>query len=80
MTTYLTIITTALVLTQIIRVTQNHIHARKQDILFKKQMGELADLEIRKADFENQRKFYKLAIEKMEREKEGETICLKVEE
>ena len=80
MTTYLTIITTALVLTQIIRVTQNHIHARKQDILFKKQMGELADLEIRKADFENQRRFYKLAIEKMEREKEGETICLKVEE
>ena len=80
MTTYLTIITTALVITQIIRVTQNHIHALKQDVLFKKQMGELADLEIRKADFENQRKFYKLAIEKMEREKEGETICLKVEE
>ena len=72
MTTYLTIITTALVLTQIIRVTQNQISLRRQDILFKKQIGELADLEIRKADFENQRRFYKLAIEKMEREKEGE--------
>ena len=75
MTTYLTIITTVLVLTQIIRVTQNHIHARKQDILFKRQMGELADLEIRKADSECQRRFYRLAVEKMEREKEGETIC-----
>ena len=73
MTTYLTIITTVLVLTQIIRITQNHISLRRQNVLYKKQLGELAELEIRKADFENQRKFYKLAIEKMERELLKET-------
>ena len=73
MTTYLTIITTVLVLTQVIRITQNHISLRRQNVLYKKQLGELAELEIRKADFENQRKFYKLAIEKMERELLKET-------
>ena len=73
MTTYLTIITTVLILTQIIRITQNHISLRRQNVLYKKQLGELAELEIRKADFENQRKFYKLAIEKMERELLKET-------
>ena len=80
MTTYLTIITTTLVVTQIIRVTQNHISLRRQNVLYKKQLEELVELEIRKEDFENQRRFYKLAVEKLEREKEGETICLKVEE
>ena len=74
MTTYLTIITTVLVLTQIIRITQNQISLRRQEGVFDN------DLKITKEDFENQRRFYKLAIEKMEREKEGETICLKVEE
>ena len=73
MTTYLTIITTVLVLTQIIRITQNHISLRRQNVLYKKQLGELAELEIRKADFENQRKFYKLAVEKIERELLKET-------
>ena len=74
MTTYLTIITTALVLTQIIRVTQNQISLRRQERVFDN------GLKITKEDFENQRRFYKLAVEEMEREKEGETICLKVEE
>lgn len=36
MITYLTIITTVLVLTQIIRVTQNHISLRRQNMLFDK--------------------------------------------
>jgi hypothetical protein len=80
MTTYLTIITTVLVLTQIIRITQNQISLHRQNVLYKKNMGELRDIDVKKEDFENQRRFYKLAIEKMEREKEGETICLKVEE
>ena len=62
MNTYLTIITTALVLTQIIRVAQNHIHLRQQRILFKKQVGELADLEVKKEDFEIQRKVYRSLI------------------
>jgi len=62
MNTYLTIITTILVLTQIIRVAQNHIHLRQQRILFKKQVGDLADMEIKKEDFEIQRKVYRSLI------------------
>ena len=56
MTTYLTIITTVLVLTQIIRVTQNHISLRRQNMLFDKEVGELRDIEVKKEDFEMQRK------------------------
>ena len=69
MNTYLTIITTALVLTQIIRITQNHISLRRQNKLYKGQMEELLDVDIRKEDFETQRKAYKLIIEKPEGEK-----------
>ena len=68
MTTYLTIITTALVLTQIIRITQNYISLRRQNVLYKKQLEELADLEISKEDFEYQRKAYRLIVEKLEGE------------
>lgn len=68
MTTYLTIITTVLVLTQIIRISQNHISLRRQNVLYKKQLGELADLEISKEDFEYQRKANKLIVEKLEGE------------
>ena len=63
MNTYLTIITTVLVLTQIIRVTQNHIQLRRQKTIFEKQLGDLADLEIQKEDFETQRKAYRLIVE-----------------
>lgn len=66
MNTYLTIITTVLVLTQIIRVIQNHINLRRQNMLFEKEIGELRDIEIKKEDFENQRKAYRLLIERLE--------------
>lgn len=66
MTTYLTIITTVLVVTQIIRVTQNAIQIHRQNVLFKKQCAEVRDLEIMKADFEMQRKAYKLIVEYFE--------------
>lgn len=69
MTTYLTIITTVLVLTQIIRVSQNHFILLKQNKVFNKHIEELVEIEVRKEDYENQRKFYKLAIEKLEKEK-----------
>ena len=69
MNTYLAIITTVLVLTQIIRVTQNHISLRRQNMFFDKEVGELRDIEVKKEDFENQRKFYRLATEKLERER-----------
>lgn len=66
MNTYLAIITTVLVITQIIRLAQNHIQLRRQKILFKKQLGDLADMEIQKEDFEIQRKAYRLIVEKLE--------------
>ncbi len=68
MNLYLTIITTVLVLTQIIRITQNYISLRRQNVLYKKQLEELADLEISKEDFEYQRKAYRLIVEKLEGE------------
>ena len=68
MTTYLTIITTILVLTQIIRVTQNQISLHRQNTLYKKQVEELLEMEIRKEDFEMQRKAYRLIVEKLEGE------------
>ena len=68
MNTYLTIITTVLVLTQMIRITQNYISLRRQNVLYKKQLEEFADLEISKEDFEYQRKAYRLIVEKLEGE------------
>lgn len=44
MNIYLAIITTVLVVTQIIRVCQNHIQLRRQHILFKKQLGQLTEM------------------------------------
>lgn len=65
MNTYLAIITTVLVITQIIRLAQNYIQLRRQKILFKKQVGELADLEVKKEDFETQRQAYRLIVERL---------------
>ena len=70
MTIYLTIITTALVITQIIRVCQNHAQLRRQRILFEKQLGELAGCEPTKDDFYTQRKAYRLIVEHLEGRKE----------
>lgn len=70
MNTYLAIITTVLVITQIIRVIQNTIQLRKQDILFKKQLKELSNMELTERDFETQRKAYRLAVEFFERRAE----------
>lgn len=66
MNTYLVIITTVLVATQIIRCAQNHIQLRRQRIVFEKQVGELADMELTKQDFETQRKAYRLIVEHFE--------------
>lgn len=63
---YLTVITTVLVVTQIIRVTQNAIQIRRQNKLFQKQCEAVRDVEITKADFELQRKAYGLIAEYLE--------------
>ena len=68
---YLTIITTALVLTQIIRLIQNAVQLRRQNVLFKKQLKDLADMEVTERDFETQRKAYRLIVEHLEG-REGE--------
>ncbi len=68
MNNYLVIITTVLVITQVIRVAQNTIQLHRQNVLYKKQLKEVADLEITEADFEMQRKAYRLIVQKLERE------------
>ena len=66
MNTYLAIITTVLVLTQIIRLIQNTVQLRRQNVLFKKQLGDLADREVTAEDFDTQRKAYRLIVEYLE--------------
>ena len=58
---YLVIITTVLVITQVIRLVQNTIQLRRQKILFEKQLGQIEDLT--DEDFQIQRKFYRLGVE-----------------
>ncbi len=65
MNVYLAIITTVLVVTQIIRIVQNTIQLHRQNTLYKKQLKEVADLEIAKEDFEMQRKAYRLIVERL---------------
>ena len=62
---YLTIMVTILVITQVVRITQNTIQLHRQNILFKEQLSQLKD--VTQEDFDNQRKAYKLAIENFER-------------
>lgn len=61
MNTYLAIITTILVITQIVRVTQNHIQLRRQRKEIDKAVGWIKDNDISEVDFETQREvFYML--------------------
>ena len=66
MNTYLAIITTVLVVTQIIRLIQNAVQLRRQNVLFKEQLGHLAKCEPTEDDFNNQRKAYRLMVEYLE--------------
>lgn len=62
---YLVIITTVLVITQIIRVTQNAINLHRQKIAFEKDLKSLSDLDVKVEDFEMQRKAYRLIVERL---------------
>ena len=75
MNTYLAIITTVLVVTHVIRVCQNHAQLRRQRIVFEKQIGQLAELEPTKADFQMQRRAYKLIVEYLESKTEHCEWC-----
>ena len=70
MNIYLTIMVTVLVLTQIIRITQNAIQLRRQNKLFKAQVAQLND--VTQDDFDMQRKAYKLIVEHFECKKQEE--------
>ena len=56
MNTYLTIMVTILVLTQIVRIIQNTIQLRRQYRLFQAQLGQLDD--ITQEDLDMQRRAY----------------------
>ena len=68
MTTYLTIITTILVLTQIIRITQNHISLFRQEKKIKKTVGWLKDNDVSERDFEVQRQVFYMLYNKLKKE------------
>ena len=68
METYLTIMVTVLVATQIIRVTQNHISLRRQNKEFDENLQWIKDNDISKKDFEVQRKVFYLLYEKLMKE------------
>ena len=78
MNTYLAIITTVLVITQIVRLIQNAVQLHRQNVLLKEQLGRLADCNPTKQDFENQRKAYQLIVDYLE-EKAQCKICDKEE-
>ena len=65
MNNYLAIITTDLVITQVIRVTQNAISLHRQNTLYDRQLKELKDLELKKDDFEMQKRAYRLIVERL---------------
>ena len=60
---YLTIMTTILVLTQIIRITQNHISLFRQEKKIEKVCGWLRDNDVSEKDFETQREVFRLLHE-----------------
>lgn len=68
MNKYLAVITTVLVVTQIIRVIQNTISLYRQETELKKHIGWIKDNDISREDFEMQRKAYRLIVEKLEEE------------
>ncbi len=60
MNTYLTIMVTILVATQIIRITQNAINLHREKAEIKKHIGWIQDYYPTKEDFNNQHECYRL--------------------
>lgn len=69
MNIYLAIITTVLVITQIVRVTQNHIQLRRQRKEIDKAIGWIKDNDISDIDFETQREVFYLLKDWLLRER-----------
>lgn len=69
MNIYLTVVVTVLVITQIIRVTQNAINLYRQNKLLTAQLSQIKD--ITQDDLDIQRKAYRLIVEHFEQKQEG---------
>lgn len=70
MNLYLTIITTALVVTQIIRLIQNNIQLRRQRKEIDKTLAWFKDNDVSQRDFEVQRECFYLLRNKLSREEQ----------
>ena len=70
MTTYLTVITTALVVTQIIRLIQNAINLHRQNQAIKRDLSWIKDRDITQRDFDTQKQCFYLLKEWLEKQKE----------
>lgn len=70
MNTYLAIITTLLVVTQIIRVTQNAIHLHRQNAEIKRAIKWFEERDVSERDFDVQRECFYLLRDYL-KEKEG---------
>lgn len=68
MSTYLTIMVTVLVVTQIIRVTQNAINLRRQAGEIRKTLKWFDEQDISEKDFETQREVFRLLRDKLVKE------------
>lgn len=68
MTTYLTVITTVLVLTQIIRITQNHISLFRTRKEIEKKISWIKENDVSERDLEIQREVFYLLYEKLKKD------------
>lgn len=66
--TYLTIITTALVVTQIIRLIQNAINLHRQNKLINRDLSWIKDRDITQMDFDVQKECFYLLKEWLEKQ------------
>jgi uncharacterized protein YjaG (DUF416 family) len=70
MTVYLTIITTILAITQVIRIVQNTINLYRNNKVFEAQLKQIED--VTQEDLDIQREAYRLMVKHFKREKGGE--------
>lgn len=68
MNIYLTIMVTVLVISQIVRCAQNHIHLKRQMTLLEKQLGQIDD--ITQEDLDLQKETYRLLHDWLKEETE----------
>ena len=66
MTIYLVIITTVLVITQIVRIVQNSVNLRRQNEMIKRQIDGLDD--VTNEDIRIQKRVFRLILKRLESE------------